>query len=416
VILKSFIGYIQSLKPYLRHTKMSNLFTSQVDLEKYVIATYFMACSSNLRDGAWSLAIGQSVGNPLVRNEWETDELFENHSCKILHPEEDLRDKMIGKVQIGFPIINTDWEHDGISHLMCQLMGGQVDIDIIESCRLMDITFPSSVRKYFKGPQYGLTGVRDFTRTWDKPLLGGIIKPKTGISPQTLLEMVKQLVEGGVNFIKEDEIMANPSCCPIEERVPLISEYIKNKNVIYAVCINGDTPYLLERAKRVYELGGNAIHVNFWCGLGAYKGLRELDLPLFIHYQQSGIKILTDSSHRFGIDWSVLCKLAGMCGVDTIHAGMIGGYSHTNEEEMKHVLHVLREYNVVPALSCGMHPGLVNHIRNKVGNDFLANVGGALHGHPGGTRAGTKAMRQAIDGKLDGKEYVAAIEKWGLIE
>ena len=28
-----------------------------------------------------------------------------------------------GIVKIAFPIINTNWEEDGISHLLCQLMG-----------------------------------------------------------------------------------------------------------------------------------------------------------------------------------------------------------------------------------------------------------------------------------------------------
>ena len=89
--------------------------------------------------------------------------------------------------------------------------------------------------------------------------------------------MVKELVEGGVNFIKEDEIMSNPSFCTIEERVPLIMDYLKDKNVIYSVSIHSDMLTFLERVKQVYELGGNSVHVNFWCGLGIYRAIRELD-------------------------------------------------------------------------------------------------------------------------------------------
>jgi len=70
---------------------------------------------------------------------------------------------------------------------------------------------------------------------------------------------------------------------------------------------------------------------------------------------------------------------------------------------------------VIPALSCGMHPGLVDAIRTKIGNDWMANCGGAIHGHPGGTEAGVKAMRQSIDG-THGEEYAAAIAKWGIID
>ena len=45
----------------------------------------------------------------------------------------------------------------------------------------------------------------------------------------------------------------------------------------------------------------------------------------------------------------------------------------------------------------------------------MANVGGAIHGHPGGSIGGAKAMRQSID-KNYGEEYQAAIEKWGIVD
>lgn len=401
---------------------MCSLFREKLhNPEDYFIATYDLASSTNLRDASWDLAIGQSVGNPNVRNKWETDELFEKHSCKIVGNEAELKAKSAGEVKIAFPIINTDWKEDGISHLLVQVMGGQLDIDRITRCRLTKLDFPQGVLKFFKGPKYGMTGVREFTGVYNKPLLGAIVKPKIGITPAILLEMVKELVQGGVNFIKEDEIMSNPAVCPIEERVPLISAYLKTmreqgRNVIYAVCINADAPYALERVKRVYALGGNAIHINFWCGLGVYKSIRDLDLPLFVHFQKSGDKILTDKSHRFGIDWSVVCQLAGMSGVDTIHAGMLNGYSNSDNDEMKDVLRILNEHNVVPALSCGMHPGLVSGITKRIGCNYMANVGGAIHGHDWGTLAGAKAMKQAINGETNEPEYVSAIQKWGLKE
>ena len=102
-----------------------------VDENKYVIATYYMSSKTSLRDAAWNVAIGQSVGNPNVRNAWETDELFERNSCVIIGDEKELESLTHGEVKIAFPVVNTDWDNDGISHLLCQLMGGQVDIDSI---------------------------------------------------------------------------------------------------------------------------------------------------------------------------------------------------------------------------------------------------------------------------------------------
>ena len=389
-------------------------FRNEVD-NKYFIATYYLEAKTNLKQAAWALAIGQSVGNPNVRNSWETDALFEKHSCLIVEDEKELLSKKLGKVKIAFPVVNTDWRTDCISHLLCQVMGGQMDISEIKKCHLLNLSFPESVTNNFAGPKYGIEGIRKFTNCYEKPILGGIVKPKIGVKPKTLLKMVKEMVEGGVNFIKEDEIMSNPQCCPVEERVPLIMDYLKDKKVIYSVCVNSDPLHVLNRVKKVNQLGANSVHINFWSGLGVYKSIRDLNLDLFIHFQKSGDRILTNKNHDYHIDWNVICDLAGLMGVDFIHAGMWGGYLSDNESDLRKTLATLHHRNVMPALSCGMNPGLVEAINKRFGFDYMANVGGAIHGHPGGSRSGATAMRQSID-KTYGSEYDEAIKKWGKVE
>ena len=236
------------------------------------------------------------------------------------------------------------------------------------------------------------------------------------MSPEILLEAVKEMVYGGVNFIKEDELLANPSHCPLEERVPLVTSWLKENapDVIYCFCINGDSPYALERAKFVADNGGNGIHINVWSGLGVYRAIRKQNPNLWIHFQKSGDKFFTDRRAPYHIYWPVICKIAGWSGVDSIHAGMVGGYMNQDEQEIKDALEVLWKYNIVSALSCGMHPGLVEYINETISSvDWMANVGGAMHGHPMGTRAGALAMKQSINGDLESKEYLAAIDKWG---
>ena len=397
-----------------------NLFRniSDVDTENYIIATYEVTSSSSLRDVAWNIAIGQSVGNPNVRNQWETEELFEKHSCIIIGDESELAGAKSGKVVIGFPTINTNWRTDGISHLLCQLMGGHVDIDIIQRCRLVDLVIPEYIQdQCFFAPKYGITGIREFTGQYDKPILGGIVKPKIGVSPEVLLDMVKQMVDGGVDFIKEDEIMSNPACCPLIRRVPLISNYLakQSRRVILCHTINCDPIHLKDRVRLVRDLGGNGVHINVWSGLGSYNSIRQMNLPLFLHFQKSGDRVFTSKSNNYSISWHVICQLATMMGVDTIQTGMIGGYSNDDPEELSKSLSVLRAGNTLPVLSCGMHPGLVNRVTSEVGRDYMANVGGAIHGHPGGTKSGALAMRSAIDGDYSNKEYKQAIDKWGLI-
>lgn len=393
---------------------MIDIFKQQINIENYIIVEYYLESSESLKYAAWNIAIGQSVGNPSVRNKWETKELFDQYSCIILEDAEELSKIKKGIVKIAFPKINIDFDTDGVSHFLVNIMGGQLDIKHIDKCSIIDIYFPQSIHKSFLGPKFGINGIREYTKVYNKPLLGAIVKPKTGISPMALLDIVKELVDGGVNFIKEDEILSDPPFCRIKDRIPLIAKYLENKNVIYCTSIHSDYPYLIDRVKLVYELGGNGVHVNFWCGFGSYKTIRNLNLPIFLHFQKSGDKILTNSDHDFYISWLVICKLAAMMGVDFIHAGMIGGYYRWPEIETLDSIKVLNSQNVMPALSCGFHPGLTDFVTEKVGFDYMANVGGSIHGHPDGTFSGVKAMRQSIDGNYS-KEYYQAIDKWGKI-
>lgn len=393
---------------------------SNIDKNKYFITEYYLEAKTSLRDAAWNLAIGQSIGNPSNRSVWETDQMFEDHSCIILSEESELTQIKEGKVRIAFPIANLNFEEDGISQILCHVAGGQVDISEVQKCHVLDINLPSHIEKNFAlKPAFGIDGFRKFNGVNDKPFFGGIIKPKVGMSPTVLLEAVKEMIHGGVNFIKEDELLANPSHCPLEQRVPLITSWMKENapDVIYAFCINGDSPYALERAKYVADHGGNAIHINVWSGLGIYRAIRKQNPNLWIHFQKSGDKFFTDTRAPFHIYWPVICKIAGWSGADSIHAGMIGGYMNQDDQELNDALKVLWNYNIVPALSCGMHPGLVDFVKKSINSvDWMANVGGAMHGHPEGTLAGGKAMIQAINGNTTEPEYLAAIEKWGLKE
>lgn len=413
------------------------IFRHQYNKEDYIIADYYLESISNLNlyEISKAIALGQSIGNPEIRSVYETEDLFEKSAVKINAEPQDLKKKKKGNVEFLFPIANLNVKEDGINQLLCHLMGGHLDIDAIRQCKLMNVELPKTFLDAFRGPNFGIPGIRRFTGVYNKPILGSIIKPKVGLSREKLLDIVKELLDGGVDFIKEDEIMSNPDTCPLEERVGYIMRYINNypRKVIYAVCINSDYPYFLERAKRVYTLGGNCVHLNIWAGLSAYKALRELNLPIMIFFQKSGDKIFTSYEHKFSVEWDIICKLARYMGVDFIQAGMWGGYSHSEEFALKKTLEVLtsmdkeNKFNpVLPSLSCGMHPGLVNAILERFGRDVMLNVGGAIHGHPQGSRAGASAMRQAIELSVNGnftksnlfklEELRQAVEKWGYIE
>lgn len=396
-----------------------NIFKPEFNSSEYFIVKYFLQGRTSLREAAWNLAIGQSIGNPNNRSVWETDQMFQDHSCIILADEQELKSKTSGVVKIAFPLTNLNLEEDGVSQILCHVAGGQVDILEVEQCHVLDVMLPEHIDAQFTlKPAYGIDGFRTFNKVQQHPFFGGIIKPKVGMNPNVLLEAVKEMVDGGVNFIKEDELLGDPAHCSLKDRVPLISNWLRNHapDVMYTFCINGDSPYALQRAQFVEDEGGLGVHINVWSGLGVYRAIRKQNPGLWIHFQKSGDKFFTDRRAPNHIYWPVICKIAGWSGADSIHAGMIGGYMNQDDTELQDALKVLWKYNVIPALSCGMHPGLVQHINGLLGsNNWMANVGGAMHGHPMGTKAGGLAMCQAITGE-HGPEYQAAVKKWGFQE
>ena len=374
---------------------MLDIYVDSVDPQEYFTVTYRLE-GNDLARAAFALAVGQSVGNPSVRNEYETPQLIDQYSAKVIGHPDKLAGKLSGIVKIAWPYRIIDWETDGIAQFLCVVMGGQMDIDYIHKCELVELDIDRDLCDAVE-PRYGLSGMRHLTGNYNKPLLGTIVKPKTGLTGKALQEIVGAFVEGGVDFIKEDEIMANPSCLPIKERIWLVEDVLKGSNVVYCYCINADPLHVLDRAKMVADRGGNGVHINFWSGHGVYKSINKMDLPLYIHYQKSGDKVISSTKNAYRIAWSVLCKLASLSGVDTIHTGMWGGYLSDDENELRRTMLMLSSNNTVPALSCGMTAELIPEVTRRFGVDYLANVGGAIHEHPDGLVAGTKKLREAID-------------------
>ena len=309
-----------------------------------------------------------------------------------------------------------------------------MDIEEILSCRLLDLDLPEVFLKTFKGPKIGMADIKKRTKCLDRPLLGGIVKPKTGLDIHTLKQVCKNMVKGGVDFIKEDEILGNPSCCPFEERVKIVNDVVQNeaaklsKEVFYAPCVNSDLPYLLRRVEFLAKQNIKAYHLNIWSGINMYKYLRSYDFNIAMFYQKSGDRVLTDTNNAYSISWGVLLKLARISGADFIHAGMWGGYLSDTKDDLSDWLSVLTSKHflgfkkTVPSLSCGSHPGLVDSTIKNFGNNVMMSLGGSLHGHPNGTVSGAKAMRQAFDLNINTKldkskllEYNQAIQKWGYV-
>ena len=92
---------------------MLDIYVDGVDPKEYFTVTYKLE-GNDLQRAAFGLAVGQSVGNPSVRNEYETPELISQYAAKIISTPEKLAGKNSGIVKIAWPYRIIDWETDGI--------------------------------------------------------------------------------------------------------------------------------------------------------------------------------------------------------------------------------------------------------------------------------------------------------------
>lgn len=81
----------------------------------------------DIAKAAWNLAIGQSIGNPNIRNEIETSANIKEMEALI--------DSIEGNiVKIKFPLKAFAWPN--LNQLMCIIQGGQSDIADVTRCRV----------------------------------------------------------------------------------------------------------------------------------------------------------------------------------------------------------------------------------------------------------------------------------------
>jgi len=151
-----------------------------------------------------------------------------------------------------------------------------------------------------------------------------------------------------------------------------------------------------------------------------------------------------DRQPNHGVEFKVLAKWARLTGVDHLHTGTGVGKLEGEFQDLKDRCNLLRMSNtpkagglyfdqpwgklktVVPVASGGLHPGHVWKVYETYGNDAFFLFGGGTHGHPGGSYAGAKAVRAAVEAAAhgigpdeamkDSKELRQAIELWGTVK
>jgi ribulose-bisphosphate carboxylase large chain len=335
------------------------------------------------------------------------------------------------KVKIAYPI--ELFEEGNMPNILSSVAGNVFGLKALRNLRLNDIKFPDELLKGFKGPQFGIKGIRNLLRVSKRPLVGTIIKPKLGLKTVDHAKVAYEAWAGGCDIVKDDENLSSQRFNPFEDRVVTTldmrdkAQSETGERKVYMVNITAETELMVKRAEFVLEHGGEYVMVDILtCGFSALQTLRDRGLKLVIHAHRAGHAAFTKNP-KHGIAMRVVAKVARIIGVDQLHVGtVVGKMSETKQEVLENVeackMPMAGLRRVLPVASGGLHPRLVPALMATFGQDFVIQAGGGIHGHTNGTFAGATAMRQAVEATLEGnkieeyaathKELKTALELW----
>ena len=412
-----------------------------VDYGEHIVATYLYQTSAkaNIHKLVAALSEEQSSGTWVTLSR-ETDEVRRRHVGKIVaiweipDHEVSLPDDLKTRdwvLQIAYPVHNIGPQ---IPLLLTTVNG---NIASAGRLKLLDLHFPRSYTREFKGPKFGIQGMRDLLDVPERPLLIVMVKPSIGLTPSESAEAFYQAAVGGADGVKDDELVVNHPWSHFLDRVREHEAAAKTAyeetghRTLYFVNITDRPDRLMENAHRALEAGASALMVNYLVvGISALSMLADdpaINVPILAHLDFSGA--------IYGSPWSgvsshlVLGKLPRLAGADlVVYPSPYGKFPFLASKHLRIAQALTDSFHDIkrswPMPGGGVHPGMLPLLFEDMGRDFIVGAGGAVHGHPLGPAAGARALRQAIDAvmadgflRTEGEQFPelkAALDAWGI--
>ena len=341
------------------------------------------------------------------------------------------------------------WEEGNAAQLQSGIAGNIFGMKALKNLRLIDASLPREYLGGFRGPHFGMEGIREMMKVEGRPLTGAVPKPKVGFSAREHAQAGFETWMGGFDFVKDDENLTSMAFNRFGDRVfemtRMRDKAEQETGEVKSAFLNitADMATMQERARLLADHGWNYAMIDVVvAGTSAVATMRDYcsDLGLAIHAHRAMHAAFT-RNRKHGISMQFLAKIMRLIGVSQIHTGTAVGKLTGSKKEVALLADVLREQKVkavprvlldqdwgkirsaFPVSSGGLHPGLVPDVLDIYGTELVLLVSGGIHGHPQGTRAGAVATIQAIEAWNDGMpldekarsspELARALEKWG---
>jgi len=415
-------------------------------------ARYWIETAYPLAEAAAIMAGEQSTGT-FIRVPGETDELRERYAARV----EKIKElgvverpslpgsgvpkgasveakRRAAEVELSWPLANMG---TSLPNVMSAVAGNLSELRPFSGLKLLDVKFPPAFLERYAGPQFGVAGTRSLCGVYGRPVIGTIIKPSVGMTPEATAEQVRLLADAGVDFIKDDELQANGLDCPFDERFRAVQAVINRhadrtgKKVMYAANITGEIDEMLDRLGQIEAQGGTCAMVSMnSIGLPAISLVRK-NSHVAIHGHRNGWGML-GRSPAIGMSFVAYQKFWRLAGIDHVH---VNGLHNKFCEEDSSVIASARECltpmfaapargcEVMPVFSSGQSARQAPETFRALGStDLIFACGGGILAHPAGPAAGVRSLHQAWEAAILGvpladyatkhAELKAALEKF----
>jgi len=318
------------------------------------------------------------------------------------------------EVELSWPLSNLG---PSLPNLVATVAGNLWELNPFSGLRLLDLHLPPEFLNRYCGPQFGVAGTRRLSGVYDRPLIGTIIKPSVGLTPAATAELAGKLAEGGIDFIKDDELQADGPHCAFTERLSAVMAILRDhaartgKMVMYAANITGEIDEMLQRHDQLVAAGGTCVMVSIHSiGLPALVALRR-HAAVAIHGHRNGWGLF-GRSPAIGISFVAWQKLWRLAGIDHLHTnGIANKFCEPDDSVIASARECLRPMfegpgkgcEIMPVFSSGQTARQAPPTYAGLGStDLIYAAGGGIMAHPGGIEAGVRSLHEAWQAAVEG--------------
>ncbi len=257
--------------------------------------------------------------------------------------------------------------------------------------RIEKIRLSHHLLLHFKGPRFGVQGIRKITGVYHRPLICSAIKPM-GQTPKELAELAYKFTLGCVDIVKDDHGLSDQPFAPFKQRVKRVSSAIalarkkSGSKTIYAPNVTADTTdEVLSRALYARNAGAGALLISgSLTGLGTVRALsrdKRIKLPVLFHPAFMGS--FTSTPHSGISHYALYGQIVRMAGADITIFPNFGGRFSFSEYDCRMIAQGCRDHMgdiapIMPGPGGGMSLETVGQMKEFYGNDAVFLIGGGL--------------------------------------